>query len=284
MIFPKGYLVLVIVSTIICLLGFYRFVWFLSVGYGLAVAGIGATNLVMMLINRPIDILYLIQCLLFIVYGIRLGGFLLIRELKNAGYREKMNEAGGDAKLPIFVTIPMWLYCGFSYVVQSSGPVYRLLNNEISHSRCALIIGIVISAIGIVMESVADKQKSKEKEINPDMPAMNGLYKLCRCPNYFGEVLFWTGNLVSGIGVCHGGQIAMLIIGYIIITFIMMSGAKRVEGRHIKHYGDDPRYIEYSNTVPLIIPFVPIYHFTSKEKMEEEARKKAEKKAKKDGK
>jgi len=281
MIFPNGYLVLFIVSMLICTLGFYRFVWFLSVGYGLAVAGIGATNLVLMFMNMPVDILYLIQCVLFIIYGFRLGGFLFIRELKNSKYREKMKEVGGDTKVPIFVALPMWLYCGFSYVVQSSGPVYRLLNNEVSQSRITLVIGIIVSAIGIIMEAVADKQKSKEKEINPNMPAMNGLYKLCRCPNYFGEILFWTGNLISGIGVVHGGQIAMLIVGYVIIFFIMMSGAKRVEGRHIKHYGDDPKYIEYSNTVPLIIPFVPIYHFTSKEKMEAEAKKKAEKKAKK---
>jgi len=278
MIFPKGYLVLVIVSAVICLLGFYRFVWFLSVGYGLAVAGIGAASLVMSLMYGPFDILYVIQCVLLIVYGFRLGGFLLLRELKNAKYREKMREVGGDAKVPIFVAIPMWAYCAFSYVVQSSGPVYRLLNNEVSKNRVALVIGIVISLTGILMESFADKQKSAEKEINPDMPAMNGLYKLCRCPNYFGEILFWTGNLISGIGVCHKGQIAMLIIGYVLIFFIMMSGAKRVETRHIRHYGKDPRYIEYSNTVPLIIPFIPLYHFTSEEKIKMEDEKKAKKK------
>lgn len=279
MIFPDGYLVLVIVSTLICSIGFYRFVWFLSIGYGLAVSGIGIAMLIISIIKGQFDLLFAIECLLFIIYGFRLGGFLLIRELKNAKYREKMAEAGGNVKVPIFVAILVWLYCGFSYVVQSSGPVYRLLNGSISDSKIALIIGIIIGAVGIYIEALADKQKSAEKLTNPNMPAMQGLYKMCRCPNYFGEILFWTGNIISGIGIYQGGQTIMAIIGYCLIVGIMLSGAKRVETRHIKHYGDIPEYNKYADSTPLIIPLLPIYHFTSKEKIAaKEAKKQAKKK------
>lgn len=279
MIFPDGYLVLVIVSTLICSIGFYRFVWFLSIGYGLAVSGIGIAMLIISIIKGQFDLLFAIECLLFIIYGFRLGGFLLIRELKNAKYREKMAEAGGNVQVPIFVAILVWLYCGFSYVVQSSGPVYRLLNGSISDSKIALIIGIIISAVGIYIEALADKQKSAEKLTNPNMPAMQGLYKMCRCPNYFGEILFWTGNIISGIGIYQGGQTIMAIIGYCLIVGIMLSGAKRVETRHIKHYGDIPEYNKYADSTPLIIPLLPIYHFTSKEKIAaKEAKKQAKKK------
>lgn len=279
MIFPDGYLVLVIVSTLICSIGFYRFVWFLSIGYGLAVSGIGIAMLIISIIKGQFDLLFAIECLLFIIYGFRLGGFLLIRELKNAKYREKMAEAGGNVQVPVFVAILVWLYCGFSYVVQSSGPVYRLLNSSISDSKIALIIGIIISAVGIYIEALADKQKSAEKLTNPNMPAMQGLYKMCRCPNYFGEILFWTGNIISGIGIYQGGQTIMAIIGYCLIVGIMLSGAKRVETRHIKHYGDIPEYNKYADSTPLIIPLLPIYHFTSKEKIAaKEAKKQAKKK------
>ena len=43
MVFPPLTWVLLIVSAVICSVGFYKFVWFMSVGYGRAVAGIGAT-------------------------------------------------------------------------------------------------------------------------------------------------------------------------------------------------------------------------------------------------
>ena len=140
-----------------------------------------------------------------------------------------------------------------------------------------MIIGIIISLIGIIIEALADKQKGDAKKKNPNMPAMDGLYKMCRCPNYFGEILFWTGSLVSGIGAVFGKQWILVILGYVLIVIVMMSGAKRVETRHIKHYGESEEYNAYADSTPLIIPFIPFYHMTSKEKIAFEESKKNKK-------
>lgn len=279
--FPDGYWILLAVSLALCSIGFYRFVWFMSVGYGFSVAGLGVAMFVMSLVRGQFSLPFTILCALCVIYGLRLGLFLFLREVKNATYREKMKEVGGDTKVPVFVAVCMWLVCGALYVLQSSGAVYRLLNN--SGMNAALIIGIVISAVGIVIESLADKQKGDAKEKNPHMPAMHGLYKMCRCPNYFGEILFWTGLLVSGIGAISGWQWIPAIVGYVGIVFVMLSGAKRVETRHIKHYGKSAEYNAYADKTPLLFPLIPIYHVTNAEKIaaEEAAKKaKAEKKAK----
>ena len=272
--FPNLFWVFVIVALICCSIGFKRFVWFMSVGYGLASAGIGLTMLIISL-TKGFNLLFLIQCVLFIVYGVRLGVFLLVRELKNENYRKKMAEVGGDATAPLFVAIIMWLMMGMMYTCQSSGPIYRLLNG--ASNNVSLIIGILISAIGIYIEALADKQKSDAKKINPDMPAMDGLYKICRCPNYFGELLFWTGSILSGIGAVEGKQWFIVLLGYILIVIVMMSGAKRVETRHIKYYGDKKEYNDYADHTPLIFPFIPLYHLTNAEKIEKESKKKYEK-------
>lgn len=280
--FPNGYWILLAVSLALCAIGYYRFVWFMSVGYGFSVAGLGAAMFVMSLVRGQFSIPFTILCALCVVYGLRLGLFLFLREVKNARYREKMKEVGGDTKVPVFVAAFMWLFCGAIYVFQSSGAVYRLLNN--SGVNIALYIGIAISAAGIVIEALADKQKGDAKEKNPNMPAMHGLYKMCRCPNYFGEILFWTGLLVSGIGAIRGWQWLPAIIGYVEIVFVMLSGAKRVETRHIKHYGKSAEYNAYADKTPLLFPLIPIYHVTNEEKIaaEEAAKKaKAEKRGKK---
>ena len=280
--FPNGYWILLVVSLVLCCIGFYRFVWFMSVGYGFSVAGLGAAMFVMSLVRGQFSIPFTILCALMVVYGLRLGLFLFIREMKNVRYREKMKEVGGDTKVPAFVAAFMWLFCGAIYVMQASGPVYRLLNN--SGVNAAMIIGSVISAIGIVIEALADKQKSEAKEKNPNMPAMHGLYKMCRCPNYFGEIIFWTGLLISGIGAISGWQWLPAIVGYVEIVFVMLSGAKRVETRHIKHYGKSEEYNAYADSTPLLFPLIPIYHVTNAEKIaaEEAAKKaKAEKRGKK---
>ena len=280
--FPNGYWILLAVSLALCAIGYYRFVWFMSVGYGFSVAGLGVAMFVMSLVRGQFSIPFTILCALCVVYGLRLGLFLFLREVKNARYREKMKEVGGDTKVPVFVAAFMWLFCGAIYVFQSSGAVYRLLNN--SGVNIALYIGIVISAAGIVIEALADKQKGDAKEKNPSMPAMHGLYKMCRCPNYFGEILFWTGLLVSGIGAIRGWQWLPAISGYVEIVFVMLSGAKRVETRHIKHYGKSAEYNAYADKTPLLFPLIPIYHVTNEEKIaaEEAAKKaKAEKRGKK---
>ena len=65
------------VCAVMCAVGFYKFVYFLSIGYGFAVAGGGIAVFVMYLVDPssvPLWIV-LIQMALFIAYGARLSGF-----------------------------------------------------------------------------------------------------------------------------------------------------------------------------------------------------------------
>jgi hypothetical protein len=39
----------------------------------------------------------------------------------------------------------------------------------------------------------------------------------------------------------------------------MFSGARRLEIRQNKNYGDDPEYQAYVKSTPIMIPFVPLY-------------------------
>lgn len=115
-------------------------------------------------------------------------------------------------------------------------------------------------AFGIVFESVADMQKNASKKKNPNRFCDTGLYKFVRCPNYLGEMIFWTGVLVSGVNVLEGaGQWILALIGYIGIIFVMFSGARRLELRQNKNYGNDPEYQKYVKTVPIMVPFIPLY-------------------------
>lgn len=125
---------------------------------------------------------------------------------------------------------------GAMYACRSSGPIYCLLN--ITSNNSSLIIGIIVSLISIIIETLADKQKGEAKKKNPNMPAMDGHYKMCRCPNYFGEILFWTGYLISAIGAVNGKLWVLVILGYVLIVIVMMTVAKRIEICHIKHYGN----------------------------------------------
>ena len=249
-------------SLLVCLCGFKKYVYFMSIGYGFSVAIIGAAMAVMgiMGLYNGVSIAHYIQFALFVVYGFRLSGFLLIREIKNAAYRKTLAEATGDeSKMPFFVKVVMWLTMGVLYTAQTSGVAFRLFNG--GEGTIGQWIGIAISAFGIILEAIADQQKSAQKAKRPDMVATEQLYKIVRCPNYFGEILFWTGVTVSSLDILKGaGQWITVIIAYILIVFIMFNGAQRLEKRQMKRYGNNAEYKAYADKTPIIIPLLPIYH------------------------
>ena len=138
-------------------------------------------------------------------------------------------------------------------------PVFYRLHNGAGSSLWTYI-GAAVMVGGIVLESLADLQKSAAKKVNPRRFVDTGLYKFVRCPNYLGELIFWTGVLISGFGALSGiGQWALALLGYLGIVFVMFSGARRLEIRQNKNYGKDPEYQNYVKTVPILLPFVPLY-------------------------
>ena len=258
------------VCALLCAVGFYKFVYFLSIGYGFAVAGGGIAILVMALANpgaTPMWIL-IIQAALFLAYGIRLSGFLLVRELKNITFKKTdiakdTLSKNGEKKMPIFVLVAIWVSVTVLYAAQVSPMLFRYVNN--SSDIIVPAIGFAISIGGLILESIADNQKSAQKKLRPDMVATQGLYKMCRCPNYFGEIIFWTGVFVSGVTTYAGvGQWITALLAYICIVYIMFNGAQRLEKRQMERYGDNEEYNDYANKTPIIIPLLPIYHLNKK--------------------
>lgn len=265
MVFPNLFWILVAVCAVLCSMGFYRFVWFMTVGYGLAVAGCGVAMLIAALIAGDFSIPYLLICILFVVYGCRLGLFLLIRETKNAVYRKTL-DAQMTKPVPFFVKVVMWLAMAVLYPAQVSPVMYRLVNGGMTLGGDVLSwIGAAVMLAGVVIEAAADKQKSAAKKRNPNMVAMDGLFKICRCPNYFGEILVWTGCFLAGLNILRGWQWAVALAGYVCIVYIMISGAKRLELRQNKNYGSKKEYRDYADSTPILIPFVPIYHLVKKQ-------------------
>lgn len=261
---PWGYLgIFYIVALVLCAAGFYKFVYFMSIGYGFAVAGLGIAYFIALAAGGYAwNLVTLLQCALFVAYGIRLSGFLLVREIKNASYRKVLKEATKEDEkpMPVFVKAAIWICVGLMYVAQTSPVFFRGWNGQGGEIVLPLI-GVLISAFGLGLEALADQQKSEQKKKNPNMVATQDLYKLVRCPNYLGEIIFWTGVLIGALNALHGfGQWIIAILGYILIVMVMFNGAQRLDRRQEKRYGKRPNYRAYADHTPIIIPFVPLYH------------------------
>jgi steroid 5-alpha reductase family enzyme len=256
MVLPLNFWILFGICMLVSAIGFKNYVWFISLGYGFSIAAQGVAMLIMY--GQSLTLGTIITCVLFILYGLRLGGYLAIRELGGSAYKKNMKGEIKDGKtVPFGVKIAIWTSCAALYVTQVSGVFYRLLNA--AQDNVMVFVGAGVMLLGVSLETAADIQKNNAKKVNPRRFVDTGLYRIVRCPNYLGEMIFWTGVLLSGIGAVRGWQWIVVAIGYIGIIFVMFSGARRLEVRQNKNYGNDPEYQKYVKTVPIMVPFIPLY-------------------------
>ena len=247
-----------IVAALGCCMGFKSFVWFMSVGYGFAVMCIGLFHFIFGLFNHSLTPAIAVISILFVIYGYRLGGYILKRELTNKEYKKKLESTGSTKAMPLPVSLFMWAYSMWMYTAQTSALSYRVINQ--ADDNLFAWLGVIVMALAIFGEATADKQKSAAKKVNPKRFCDIGLYRYCRCPNYFSEIMFWVGVMITGIGAVIGKQWIMVLIALCLITYVMYNSAQRLELRHEKNYGLDPEYQKYSDTVPLLFPFTKQYH------------------------
>jgi len=245
------------IAMIISAIGFYKYVYFISLGYGFSVAGIAAASLIAFHESWSAGTIAI--CVLMFIYGCRLSGYLLIREVKSASYRKAMRNNIKDGKQVSFgVKVAIWVTCALLYSCQT-GPVYfRLYSGKTSD--VPLYVGIAIMFLGVSIESISDLQKNSAKKEDPNTFVRTGLFRIVRCPNYFGEMVFWTGVLISAITAFSNVWFwTISILGYLGIIYVMFSGARRLEIRQNRNYGSDPEYQKYVKSTPIMLPLIPLY-------------------------
>lgn len=257
MAFPISLFILLGVALVVSSIGFKNYVWFISLGYGFSIAAEGIAMPI--IYHKSLSVATIILSSLLIVYGFRLSGYLAIRGVKSASYKKHMTNEIKDGKtVPFGVKIAIWVTCAILYLTQVLPILYRYSNQACDSVMS--YVGIGIMAFGLILESAADIQKNQAKKKNPSRFVDTGLYRIVRCPNYLGEMIFWTGVFLSGIGTLSGfWQWFLSIVGYLGIIYVMFSGARRLEIRQNKNYGNDKEYQAYVKKVPILLPLIPLY-------------------------
>ena len=253
-------LILLAVSLAVSGLGWIYFIYFFSIGYGFGISALAVALAV--LFRDVLTVPTALLCVVMFIFGCRLGLYLLTREKRSPEYKKILYGPDAAKKKPLFVVITVWIFCALLYVGQVS-PVTFYLANKAEGAPVNEIfpwIGAVLMALGVALESVADAQKKAAKKINKHRFVDTGLYRLVRCPNYLGELVIWTGAFIVCFGACCTiWQWVIAAVGYIGIVYVMFSGARRLEIRQAKVYGEDPEFQAYIKKTPILLPFVPIY-------------------------
>ena len=258
---PSAAIPLFILTLVITAIGFYRRVYFISIGYGFSIA---AMSLAALFIFRDhLTLLLIIQAGVLIAYGARLGGFLLYREFGQTTFKKQAQDIHKNNKSNRSRDIFIWLGVSMLYVLMFSPSLFMLATPAADFpawSPIAQIIGLIIMAAGLLMEALADRQKSAFKAANPKSFCNVGLYQFVRCPNYLGEIMVWVGQWIASLPAYTSPlRVVFSLAGLICIVLIMMGSTKRLEESQDSRYGKLPEYQQYTKTVPVLFPFVPVY-------------------------
>lgn len=121
-------------------------------------------------------------------------------------------------------------------------------------------VGLALWIAGFGIEVVADRQKSRFRAHpgNQGQFIDSGLWAWSRHPNYFGEIVLWTGIAVIAAPVLQGWQYVTLV-SPVFVTFLLtrVSGIPLLEARADAKWGGDPRYERYKASTPVLVPRPP---------------------------
>lgn len=197
----------------------------------------------------------IVLTVLVVIWGLRLGLFLLMRILQWGEDRrldEMRNNLGKLAVFWIFQAVWVWTVSLPVTVVNAS--------NRDPSVQARDIIGWIMWSIGMSIEATADQQKLifKNFPVNKGRWCNVGVWRYSRHPNYFGEILLWWGIFVASTPVLHGAE-WLVIFGPVFLTLLLLfvSGVPLLEESADKRYGGMEEYRLYKNTTSPLVPLPP---------------------------
>jgi steroid 5-alpha reductase family enzyme len=118
--------------------------------------------------------------------------------------------------------------------------------------RWTAIIGITVSVIGLLFESVADMQltRFRSEPENEGRVLQTGLWKYSRHPNYFGELCVWWGIFLIA---CDSPIGLVTIIGPLIYPYLIINvtGQRTLDNKLLKERSG---YRDYMDSTSGIVP------------------------------
>ncbi|WP_025135120.1 DUF1295 domain-containing protein [Leucobacter sp. PH1c] len=188
-----------------------------------------------------------------IVWALRLGSFLLLRNIRSGG-DDRFAEITGD---PVrFLSV--WSVQGLWVSLTAAAAWIAITSGSGAEADGLLWIGLGVWAVGFAIEVIADLQKSRFKQdpTNDGQFIRTGLWSVVRHPNYLGEILLWSGVLVAAAPALRGWQwVALLSPVFVVLLLTRVSGIPLLEAKAEKKWGEDPEYRAYVARTPRLIPF-----------------------------
>jgi steroid 5-alpha reductase family enzyme len=121
-------------------------------------------------------------------------------------------------------------------------------------------VALGLQATGLVLETVADYQKSTFKALtgNRNQWCNVGLFKYSTFPNYLGEISFWYGTFLAGMASFTTiSEWTLALFGVFFVTIVIRGAITSLGAKQMRKYGSNPDFVEFRRThqAPGPLPF-----------------------------
>ena len=208
-------------------------------------------TVVAVLLSSSLDLRSAIVAGMVMFWSIRLASFLYMR----------ISRAGKDSRFDKIKNQPprfflAWTLQGLWVLLTAACALVVITGGNREALGIVGYVGIVVWTIGILIEIVADQQKSafRADPANQGKFITTGLWAWSRHPNYFGEIVLWTGMAIIAVPVLEGWQWATLISPvFVFFLLTRVSGVPMLEEAADERWGGQDDYEAYKLNTPVLV-------------------------------
>jgi len=210
-----------------------------------------SVTVVAVLLSGELDLRSALVAGMVLFWSLRLATFLFHR----------ISKSGVDSRFDNIKNRPLRFFMAWTiqglWVTLTAAAALAIVTGGVREPLGAVgIIGIVVWSIGILIEIVADGQKSafRKDPANKGKFIKVGLWAWSRHPNYFGEIVLWTGIAIIALPVLQGWQWATLISPvFVAFLLIKVSGIPLLEAKADERWGGQDDYEDYKRKTPVLV-------------------------------
>jgi len=203
------------------------------------------------LFTHQLSVAKVVGVVMVCIWAVRLGSFLLYR-IRKTGKDSRFDDIRGDFKK----FLQFWMLQGVSVWVILV-PVLLLITSDQTIFSIVSLAGLLIWMFGLCVEAIADLQKYHftSDPANTDKWIDEGIWKLSRHPNYFGEICVWVGIYLLAVSSLSNWQVVVAIVSPLFITSLLLfvSGIPKLEQSADERWGKSKDYQAYKRRTSLLV-------------------------------
>jgi steroid 5-alpha reductase family enzyme len=211
-----------------------------------------AITVFVVLASPGVDARGLLLAAMVVLWAVRLGSYLFRRVMKH-GKDDRFDELKTDfARF-----LNTWTLQGLWVVLTAALAWVAITSDKKVGLDGFFWVGLLVWALGIALETVADVQKTRFKAdpANEDRFINTGLWSRSRHPNYFGEITLWVGIAIIALPVLQGWQwVALVSPVFVALLLVRGSGVPPLEEKADRKWGGQPDYEAYKKDTPVLVP------------------------------